>query len=94
MNEVNIDSRIAAAFGKIEKKPEPRLKSREELLAWAYSDETVAIREVDGNTIHIHFKARITELPVHQARISRTVALRILYPRRRHEGTVLLRRQL
>ena len=54
MNEVNIDSRIAAAFGKIEKKPEPRLKSREELLAWAYSDETVAIREIGRKFLEKH----------------------------------------
>ena len=49
-----IDPRIAAAFGELEKKPEPRMRSREELLAWAKSDEAVAAREMGREFLDKH----------------------------------------
>jgi len=42
---MKIDPRIQAAFAMSEKEPEPRFSNREELLAWANSDEAVATRQ-------------------------------------------------
>jgi len=49
-----IDPRITAAFGDFEKKPEPRMNSREELLEWANSDEAVAMREMGRQFLDKH----------------------------------------